>query len=142
MNYLRFLISKVFLRQLGLAFVAGCLVLVGVYYSLDTMTQNNDHITVPDFETLPLNDIPSLVERYELRFEVLDSAKFNPNYPPFAVIEQTPKAGSEVKRGRKIYFTLIHLVIESKSSRCYPNYQAQCGNAFNSRWFYCGRHHL
>ena len=106
MNYLRFLFSKVFLRQLGFAFVAGCLVLVGVYYCLDTMTQNNDHITVADFETLPLNDIPSLVERYELRFEVLDSAKFNPNYPPFAVIEQTPKAGSEVKRGRKIYFTL------------------------------------
>ena len=106
MNYLRFLFSKAFLRQLGFAFVAGCLALVGVYYSLDTMTQNNDHITVPDFETLQINNIPSLAERFELRFEVLDSAKFNPNHPPFTVIEQTPKAGSEVKRGRKIYFTL------------------------------------
>jgi beta-lactam-binding protein with PASTA domain len=46
------------------------------------------------------------MERFELRYEVLDSAKFNPIYPPYAVIEQTPKAGSEVKRGRKIYFTL------------------------------------
>lgn len=106
MNYLRFLISKVFVRQLGLALVAGGLVLVGVFYSLDALTQNNDHITVPDFETLPLDDIPALMERFELRFEVLDSAKFNPNYPQFAVIEQTPSAGSEVKRGRKIYFTL------------------------------------
>ena len=123
MNYLRFLFSKVFLRQLGFAFVAGCLVLVVVYYSLDTMTQNNDHITVPDFETLPLNDIPSLVERYELRFEVLDSAKFNPNYPPFAVIEQTPKAGSEVKRGRKNLFHLKSIWLpQIKSPRCYPNY--------------------
>ena len=41
-----------------------------------------------------------------MRYEVLDSAKFNPNYPPYAVIEQSPKAGSAVKRGRKIYFTL------------------------------------
>ena len=92
MNYLRFLFSKAFLRQLGFAFIAGCLLLVGVYYSLDKMTENNQHIKVPDFETLSLQEIPEIMERFELRYEVLDSAKFNPNYPPYAVIEQSPKA--------------------------------------------------
>ena len=106
MNYLRFLFGKVFLRQLGFAFIAGCLLLVGVYYGLDKITENNKHIEVPDFETLSIQEIPEIVERFELRYEVLDSAKFNPNYPPYAVIEQSPKAGSAVKRGRKIYFTL------------------------------------
>lgn len=106
MNYLRFLFSKVFLRQLGFAFIAGCLLLIGVYYGLDKITENNKHIEVPDFETLSLQEIPEIMERFELRYEVLDSAKFNPNYPPYAVIEQSPKAGSAVKRGRKIYFTL------------------------------------
>lgn len=106
MNYLRFLFSKEFLRQLGFAFIAGCLLLVGVYYGLDKMTENNQHVEVPDFETLSLEDIPEIMERFELRYEVLDSAKFNPNYPPYAVIDQSPKAGSAVKRGRKIYFTL------------------------------------
>ena len=106
MNYLRFLFSKVFLRQLGFAFIAGCLLLVGVYFGLDKITENNKHIEVPDFETLSIQEIPEIVERFELRYEVLDSAKFNPNYPPYAVIEQSPKAGSAVKRGRKIYFTL------------------------------------
>lgn len=106
MNYLRFLFSKVFLRQLGFAFIAGCLLLVGVYYGLDKITENNKHVEVPDFETLSIQEIPEIVERFELRYEVLDSAKFNPNYPPYAVIEQSPKAGSAVKRGRKIYFTL------------------------------------
>lgn len=106
MNYLRFLFSKVFLRQLGIAFIASCLLLVGVYYGLDKITENNKHIEVPDFETLSIQEIPEIVERFELRYEVLDSAKFNPNYPPYAVIEQSPKAGSAVKRGRKIYFTL------------------------------------
>ena len=106
MNYLRFLFSKVFLRQLGIAFIASCLLLVGVYYGLDKITDNNKHIEVPDFETLSIQEIPEIVERFELRYEVLDSAKFNPNYPPYAVIEQSPKAGSAVKRGRKIYFTL------------------------------------
>ena len=106
MNYLRFLFSKVFIKQLGFAFVVGCLLLVGVYYGLDFVTQNNEHIEVPDFETLSIQEIPEIVERFELRYEVLDSAKFNPNYPPYAVIEQSPRAGQEVKRGRKIYFTL------------------------------------
>ena len=106
MNYLRFLFSKEFLRQLGFAFITGCLLLVGVYYGLDKMTENNQHIEVPDFETLSLEAIPEIMERFELRYEVLDSAKFNPNYPPYAVIDQSPKAGSAVKRGRKIYFTL------------------------------------
>lgn len=106
MNYLRFLLSKVFLKQIVFAFAATCLVLVVVFYGLNALTQNNEHIEVPDFETLSLQEIPAIVERFELRYEVLDSAKFNPSYPPFAVIEQSPKAGSEVKRGRKIYFTL------------------------------------
>ena len=106
MNYLRFLFSKAFLRHLGFAFIAGCLLLIAVYFSLDIMTENNKHIEVPYFETLPLQEIPAIMDRFELRYEVLDSAKFNPNYPPYAVIEQNPKAGSAVKRGRKIYFTL------------------------------------
>lgn len=106
MNYLRFLLSKVFLKQIVFAFAATCMVLVVVFYGLNALTQNNEHIEVPDFETLSLKEIPAIVERFELRYEVLDSAKFNPSYPPFAVIEQSPKAGSEVKRGRKIYFTL------------------------------------
>lgn len=106
MNYLRFLLSKIFLKQIVYAFAATCLLLVVVFYGLNALTQNNEHIEVPDFETLSLQEIPAIVERFELRYEVLDSAKFNPSYPPFAVIEQSPKAGSEVKRGRKIYFTL------------------------------------
>ena len=41
-----------------------------------------------------------------MRFEVIDSAKYNPNLPPFAVIELTPRSGSLVKKDRKIYLTL------------------------------------
>ena len=46
---------------------------------------------VPDFETLPLSEIPVLVERFELRYEVLDSAKFNPNYPPLQSLNKPQK---------------------------------------------------
>lgn len=106
MSFFRFLFSKVFVHQVGYAFLLSLLLLILVYFGLDRTTQNNQHIKVPDFESISIEEIPSLVKRFELRFEVLDSAKFNPNYPPLTVIEQTPTAGKEVKKGRKIYFTL------------------------------------
>lgn len=106
MNFLRFLLSYVFLRQIGLAFLAVIIVLIIIFYGLDTITQNNDHVVVPDIEYLAFEDLSAILSENELRVAVLDSAKFNVNYPPLAVIEQNPKAGSQVKRGRKIYVTL------------------------------------
>lgn len=106
MNFLRFLFSYVFFRQIGFAFLATIVVLMIIFYGLDKVTQNNHHVTVPDIEYLAYDELPAILEQNELRVAVLDSAKFNVNYPPLAVIEQNPKAGSEVKRGRKIYVTL------------------------------------
>lgn len=106
MTFLRFLVSRVFLRQIAFAICMVMVLLITTYYALDTATQNNDHLNVPDLETIPLSEIPVLMERFELRYQVLDSAKFNPTYPPYAIIEQTPKAGAQVKRGRKIYLTV------------------------------------
>ena len=36
-----------------------------------------------------------------LRFEVLDSSKYNPNYPPLSVIDQSPMFNDLVKKNRK-----------------------------------------
>ncbi|MEX0273243.1 MAG: PASTA domain-containing protein [Flavobacteriaceae bacterium] len=46
------------------------------------------------------------VEEADLRYEILDSANYNPDYPRFSIIEQNPKAGNKVKENRKIYFTV------------------------------------
>ena len=37
---------------------------------------------------------------------LLDTVDFNPEFPPFTILEQDPKAGSLVKDGRKIYVKL------------------------------------
>jgi beta-lactam-binding protein with PASTA domain len=37
---------------------------------------------------------------------VLDSTNYNPEYPRFSILEQSPLAGSKVKDNRKIYFTV------------------------------------
>jgi beta-lactam-binding protein with PASTA domain len=44
--------------------------------------------------------------KYDLTFVVIDSASFNPDYPPKSVIEQNPEPGDFVKKNRKIYLTL------------------------------------
>ena len=41
-----------------------------------------------------------------LRYEVLDSATFNPDFKPLSIIEHVPKAGKKVKDNRKIYLTI------------------------------------
>jgi beta-lactam-binding protein with PASTA domain len=41
-----------------------------------------------------------------LRYEVLDSARFVPDLPPFSILSHSPSAGSEVKKNRKIYLTV------------------------------------
>jgi beta-lactam-binding protein with PASTA domain len=51
-------------------------------------------------------DMRTAIEEAGLRYEVLDSANYSPNYPRFSIIEQNPKAGNKVKENRKIYFTV------------------------------------
>ena len=45
-------------------------------------------------------------ENASLRYEVLDSTNYNPDYPRFSILEQDPPAGTKVKENRKIYFTV------------------------------------
>tara|TARA_B100000767_G_scaffold274685_1_gene308499 strand:- start:3287 stop:3835 length:549 start_codon:yes stop_codon:yes gene_type:complete len=106
MIFLRFLFSKVFLKTLFKASLF-IVIFVGLCFgTLNLYTQHGKYIQVPDIETLDLKSLSSVLDQKDLRFQVLDSAKFNPAYPPFSVIEQYPKAGSDVKKGRKIYLTL------------------------------------
>lgn len=105
-NFLRFFLSKLFLKQL---LWAGLLIVLFVglsFYGLNKLTQQGENIQVPDLEAIDIETIASVLDQHELRFEVLDSTKFNPSYPAYAVIEQFPLAGSDVKKGRKIYLTI------------------------------------
>ena len=46
------------------------------------------------------------IDEIDLNFVVIDSASYNPNYPPKAVIDQSPEYGDFVKENRKIYITV------------------------------------
>lgn len=106
MNFIRFFFSKHFLKHLSFAALLSAVILMFVYFGLSIITAHNQHVVVPDFEGIAIEDIQALEGQVDFRFAVLDSTKFNPNYPPLTVIEHVPVAGAEVKKDRKIYLTL------------------------------------
>lgn len=105
-NFFNFLRSKTFLIQIGLALVATVLLVFLALRWLNSTTNHGEFVEVPDFAKMSVMDMRKTVEEAGLRYEVLDSANYNPDYPRFSIIEQDPKAGKEVKENRKIYFTV------------------------------------
>ena len=73
---------------------------------LSFKTNHDQKIVVPDLAKLSLEEADQLLKKENLKFKVIDSASFNPDFPPNSVMEQNPEAGDFVKDGRKIYLTL------------------------------------
>lgn len=105
-NFLNFLKSKVFFIQLGLALVVSIILVLGILQWLKSSTNHNEFVEVPDLAKLSVTQMRKVIEDADLRYEVLDSANYNPDYPRFSVIEQNPPAGNKVKQNRKIYVTV------------------------------------
>ena len=106
MNFLRFLFSKPFFKQLlylGLG-------MLGLFWvtslTLQWITRHQEYLQVPNLEGIPIAELPALMEEENLRFEIIDSTRFVPSLPPLSVIDHLPGAGSEVKKNRKIYLTV------------------------------------
>lgn len=105
-NFFNFLKSKTFLIQLGLAVLVLIITIFIVLRYLNSTTNHGEFVEVPDFSKKSVMDMRKSIEEAGLRYEVLDSANYNPDYPRFSIIEQNPVAGSKVKENRKIYFTV------------------------------------
>lgn len=105
-NFINFLKSKTFLINIGLAILAAVVITFGVLQWLKNSTNHGEFVKVPDLAKLSVQEVRGIVKEANLRYEVLDSANFNPNYPRFSIIEQEPPAGNKVKENRKIYITV------------------------------------
>ncbi len=106
MSLLRFIFSKTFLIQIGLAIVALVVLAFLTMQWLDFTTNQDERIKVPDLAKLSLDRVELNLDELDLRYEILDSANFNPEYPKYSVIDQVPQPGKFVKENRKIYITL------------------------------------
>lgn len=105
-HFFNFLKSRVFLINLGLAVLALVLLTFGLLQWLKDTTNHGELVEVPDLSKMSVMDMRKVIEGADLRYEVVDSANFNPDYPRFSIIEQNPPAGNKVKHNRKIYVTV------------------------------------
>lgn len=105
-NFIDFLRSKTFLINLGLALLAGFLISWLALEWLKSSTQHGELVEVPNVSKMSVMEMREAIEASNLRYEVLDSANYDPDYPRFSVIEQNPPAGNMVKENRKIYVTI------------------------------------
>lgn len=106
MSIVKFLTSKVFFKQLALAIVAVVVLAFITLKWLNVTTNHGEFVKVPDLKGKSLETAQIELKDNDLTWKLQDSANYNPNYPKFSVIEQNPKAGTEVKENRKIYLIL------------------------------------
>ena len=106
MSLTKFLTSKVFFRQLVIAFLI-VVTLAFIFFSmLSFFTKHGQELVVPDLSKMSVDQAEEKLAEMDLEFEVLDTMDFNKDFPKFGIVIQDPIAGSKVKEGRKIYLKL------------------------------------
>ena len=106
MNLIKFLLSSIFFKNIFYIIFLTLIIVFGVFFGLGFATQHNKYVKVPELFGLNISKAIETLKNKSLNIKILDSAKFNPNYPPLTVLDQFPNHNKEVKKGRKIYLTL------------------------------------
>ena len=106
MGLLKFIFSKAFLKQLGLALIVFLLILFALIKWMASTTNHDEFREVPNLEGKKLEITKNLLEERELTLGDIEYKDYNPKFPKEAIVEQTPVAGSKVKVGRKVYITV------------------------------------
>ena len=106
MKVITYIKSKEFLRTVIFMLVVVIILFFGLSKWMHYYTKHDQKIEVPNLEKLSTSEAEKILSDTNLTFYVLDSASFNPKYPPRSVISQNPTAGDFVKEKRKIYLTL------------------------------------
>ena len=104
-NFLGYLRSRMFLKNLALAVSLTLLLIVLLFLFLRIYTHHGRSIAVPDFSDLPIPDAEEIVEDRNLRYEIFDSV-YIADLEKGVVVDQHPLPGKLVKKNRKIYFTI------------------------------------
>jgi len=105
MDFLRFLLTKKFLRHLALAVGLAIVLLIAVLIWLRIYTHHGQAITVPNLSGLTTEEVGDVTTSRRLRYEVVDSV-FSTEMPRGTVLKQNPRANTRVKKNRKIFLTM------------------------------------
>lgn len=102
---MKFLFSRVFIKQLFLATIIFSIIVLGSIVFLFFYTNQTSRVIVPNLNGMNLDEIELVISKNKLRYEIIDSSFYNQDFDKNTVLEQIPVANKEVKKKRKIYLT-------------------------------------
>jgi beta-lactam-binding protein with PASTA domain len=105
MSLKNFILSKLFLKNLGFAVliaVAGVMILL---IWMNFYTRHGQARPVPDFVGLTMEQTSRLARKSRLRYQIIDSI-YTTTVPRGCIAEQNPKPGFKVKKWRNIVLTI------------------------------------
>ena len=97
--------NKVLYKQIIFAFCAMFLCFFLWLKYIDIYTHHDEHIVLPDFYGVHIQDLDSVCQELDLRYIIIDSV-FNKKVEKGTILEQDPIVGTNVKENRRIYFTI------------------------------------
>ena len=106
MSLKNFLTSKVFLKQIIIALIVTVIVVFAVMKWLNSTTNHDQKIQVPDLTKKLVNKAETELEALTLTYVIVDTVDYKPDYPPYAIVQQDPLPKAFVKENRKIYIKL------------------------------------
>jgi len=105
MDFLKFLISKLFFTHLSLAIAISFFLLLVTFLTLRIYTRHGQALSVPDLRGKYEAEITELLLEQELKYEIVDSV-YNNDYERGTVVDQNPPPEFQVKKGRTIFLTI------------------------------------
>jgi len=111
MEFFRILKSKKFLINLGIIVVLSVIILFVVLKGLNVFTLHGQSTEVPDYTGLYLEELKDNDLNKDFEFVVIDSI-YDFQKEKGTIIQQDPFACSRVKKGRKIYLTVVAMLPE------------------------------
>jgi len=105
MDFIRFLFSWKFVKQVLLALVLSAGIVWGTLVLLSSYTGHDEFIPVPDIRGKLIEDVVQSSFYSDFRFILLDSV-FDPELPPGTILYQDPWVDTRVKQNRQIYVTI------------------------------------
>jgi eukaryotic-like serine/threonine-protein kinase len=100
-----FILSKLFIKHLGLAVVIVVGLIMLFLIMLNFYTRHGQARAVPDFVGLTMEQTARLARKSRLKYQVIDSV-YTALVPRGCVAEQNPKPGFKVKKQRNIVLTI------------------------------------
>lgn len=97
--------KRVWINLIAMALVTVVLVLGTMQY-LKTYTRHGKTIETPDFRGLQMSELDQYTSGDYFEFKVIDSV-YDSNEEKGSIIDQDPKPKSHVKKGRKVYLSIV-----------------------------------